>query len=529
MDATGRAAIRSTLARSEWFASLAPHELDELAAICAPRRLEAGAVLFREGDPGDSMFVVAAGELKIRVAVQDGDVLLNTLGPGDLVGEIAALDGSSRTASATASMPTELLAIEARAFHGFLAATPHYAGVLLQLLAARIRTTSQLFPDLGSLNAGAGGAGDPADVPAFQVTLVGYGRYGNSYIGPKYAKRGYPWQVVAVVDPQLARGRFAASVLGRAQPDTPLFPSFEAWHDGYFMRLAPERRAHQVVEIPLKPELVYEQALRYLDAGVRQLILPKPVVMNEAQLADLTRRVEAARAKAAVASQWYYSDFPRIIAREIRHIAAERGAPVQRVAIEFSKENGLAYATPPALLELPHVLQLLTSIGLVDPARDTPDVAGSPTLVALTYRPPQVADGVHVRASTDYRPAAAEKRKYPSWDYQERSLKVFFADDPAEPGLAVDFWIKFARSGDLVVRPGQIAIRSRLAAGGYDRLALQFVEDQLLTMNEQIYAAFGQDFASFQRDPRVLSLERYGAIGRQLMQIEARWQAACAP
>ena len=47
-------------------------------------------------------------------------------------------------------------------------------------------------------------------------------------------------------------------------------------------------------------------------------------------------------------------------------------------------------------------------------------------------------------------------------------------------------------------------------------------------MNEQIYAALAQDFASFQRDPRVLSLERYGAIGRQLMQIEVRWQAACA-
>lgn len=529
MDDASRATIRSTLARSEWFASLTPRELDQLAAICAPRRLEAGDVLFREGDPGDSMFVVAAGELKIRVAVQDGDVLLNTLGPGDLVGEIAALDGSSRTASATASAPTELLAIEARAFQVFLAATPHYTGVLLQLLAARIRSTSQLFPDLGGLNAGAGSVGGPGNEPAFQVTLVGYGRYGNSYIGPKYAKRGYPWQVVAVVDPQLAPGRFAASVLGRAQPNTPIFPSFEAWHDGYFKRLAPELRARQVVEIPLKPELVYEQALRYLDAGVRQLILPKPVVMNEAQLADLTRRVALVRAKAAVASQWFYSDFPQIIAREIGHIAAERGAALLRAEIEFSKENGLAYATPPALLELPHVLQLLSSIGLIDPARDTPEVAGSATLVALTYRPPQLAEGVHVRASIDYQPPPAVKRSYPSWDYQERSLKVFFADDPAEPGLAIDFWIKFARSGDLVIRPGQLSILAGAVAGPRKYLSLQFVEDQLLAMNQQIYAAFGQDFASFQRDPRVLSLERYGAIGRQLMQIEARWQAACAP
>jgi signal-transduction protein with cAMP-binding, CBS, and nucleotidyltransferase domain len=58
-----------------------------------------------------------------------------------------------------------------------------------------------------------------------------------------------------------------------------------------------------------------------------------------------------------------------------------------------------------------------------------------------------------------------------------------------------------------------------------ESLALQFVEDQLLTMNQKIYAAFDQDFAAFQRDERVLSLERYVPIGRQLMLVEAEWQA----
>jgi hypothetical protein len=279
-----------------------------------------------------------------------------------------------------------------------------------------------------------------------------------------------------------------------------------------------------VIEIPLKPELVYDQVLRYIDAGVRQFILPKPVVMNRAQLHDLTRRVAEGNIKAAVASQWYYSDFPRIIQREIQLLAAERGhAAIHRVEIEFSKENGLAYATPPPLLELPHVLQLLASIGLIDVAEDSPEVTGTETLVALAYHPKQVVDGVYVRASTDYHPSPIAKQHYPNWDYQERTLKVYFAADSAIPELAVDFWIKFIRSGDIAIRPGQVRIYD---AGQADprELELQFVDDQLLRMNRAIYDAFTEPFEQFQGNPRVLSLERYGPIGEQLMAIQDAWE-----
>ena len=177
----------------------------------------------------------------------------------------------------------------------------------------------------------------------FQTTIVGYGRYGNKYIGPKYAKPGYPWQAVAIVDPHLTRGGFAASVLGRRRPDCLLFRSFEEWYDGDFAQLTPDLRARQVVEMPLKPELLHEQALRYIDAGVKQLILPKPVVMNQAQLHSLIDRVAHERVKAAVASQWCSPDVPQIIRREIQRVSADqRAGRVQRVDIEFLKEHGLA-------------------------------------------------------------------------------------------------------------------------------------------------------------------------------------------
>ncbi len=211
--------------------------------------------------------------------------------------------------------------------------------------------------------------------------------------------------------------------------------------------------------MPLKPELLHEEALRYIDAGVKQLILPKPVVMNRAQLHGLIDRVADERVKAAVASQWCYSDVPQIIRREIQRVSADqRAGRVQRVEIEFSKEHGLAYGTAPPLLELPHVLQLLSSIGLIDVAHDTPEVAGTETLVALTYRPEDIIDGVYVRASIDYQPPARQKRSSPNWDYQERTLNVYFENDTSVPWLTADFWMKFTRSGDIAIRPGQLRL-----------------------------------------------------------------------
>jgi hypothetical protein len=316
-------------------------------------------------------------------------------------------------------------------------------------------------------------------------------------------------------------------MLGRSHPEIALFRSFQEWQAGYFARLAPEQRARQVLEIPLKPDLLYDQVVQYIGAGVKQLILPKPVVMNQAQLRSLIDLVGRERIKAAVASQWYYSDFPRIIQREIERLLADgRAGRLQRVEIEFSKEHGLAYATPPPLLELPHVLQLLSSIGLIDVVQDTPEVAGTETLVALTYRPRQILDGVYVRASTDYRPPEAKKRSSPNWDYQERTLSVYFEDNPTIARLAIDFWIKFIRSGDIAIRPGQLRLYE--PADRQPRyLELHFVDDQLLAMNRTIYTSFDQDFEQFQRDPRVMSLERYRALGEHLMAIQQAWELCC--
>ncbi len=65
-------------------------------------RLQAGAVLFREGESPDTAFLIEEGEMEVRVRQRDTDIVLSRLGPGDLVGEMAVIDDSVRTATATA-------------------------------------------------------------------------------------------------------------------------------------------------------------------------------------------------------------------------------------------------------------------------------------------------------------------------------------------------------------------------------------------------------------------------------------------
>jgi CRP-like cAMP-binding protein len=524
MDAE-RLLLSQLLAQNPLFRSLSEDEAVFLLSVGKRQAVAAGEQLFASGSPGDQLFIVLDGTIQILMPSQDGNVCVERFRRGDMLGEVAVLDDQPRTATGRAASPSTLLVIQRDDFHAFLERFPHYRQRLIGILAQRLRRTSDLVSEMLTVESGVIPPPDQPVAPFFQTTIVGYGRYGNHYIGPKYAKPGYPWQAVAVVDPHLTRGAFTVSMLGRRCPDCLLFRSFQEWYDGYFAQLPPDRRARQVVEIPLKPELLYEQVLRYIDAGVKQLILPKPVVMNRAQLHALIDRVARERIKAAVASQWCYSDLPRIVRREIERLSADqRAGRLQRVDIEFSKEHGMAYATAPPLLELPHVVQLLSSIGLIDLAHDTPEVAGTATLVALTYRPQHIIDGVYVRASTDYHPPAHQKRSSPNWDYQERTLNVYFESDPSTPQLMIDFWVKFIRSGDIAIRPAQLRLYEPDEQGPR-YLELRFVDDQLLTMNRVIYASFGQEFEQFQRDPRVMSLERYRAIGEHLMTIQEDWSA----
>src|SRR5688572_21347737 len=133
---------------------LAPLADDERAAIlkAARRRSFAkGEVVFHEGDPADSLHLVTAGHLAVRVSTPDGErVTLNVLGPGSHVGELALLGPTPehrRSATVVALDAAETRVLAATAFHDICAQNPRIQRLLTDLLAARIRELSARLLD----------------------------------------------------------------------------------------------------------------------------------------------------------------------------------------------------------------------------------------------------------------------------------------------------------------------------------------------------------------------------------------------
>src|SRR3979490_615494 len=126
------------------FADLGADELQRSSSLCHTQHLGGGEMLFQKGDPGDALFGVRRGQIRIETGASDGRRLtLNFMGPGDLFGEVAVLDGQSRTADATAGEATELFVLRREDFLSHLEREPRGAITIIQLLCQRIRWQSE--------------------------------------------------------------------------------------------------------------------------------------------------------------------------------------------------------------------------------------------------------------------------------------------------------------------------------------------------------------------------------------------------
>jgi CRP/FNR family transcriptional regulator, cyclic AMP receptor protein len=126
------------------FSDLGGDELQRISSLCHTQHLGVGETLFQKGDPGDALFGVRRGQIRIETGAADGSRLtLNFMGPGDLFGEVAVLDGQSRTADAAAGEPTELFVLRREDFLAHLEREPKVAIKIIQLLCQRIRWQSE--------------------------------------------------------------------------------------------------------------------------------------------------------------------------------------------------------------------------------------------------------------------------------------------------------------------------------------------------------------------------------------------------
>jgi CRP-like cAMP-binding protein len=131
------------LKANPFFGGLGDEAIEAIAVLCVTTRLDPGATLFLKGDPGDALYAVRRGQIRIATSSSSGRRLtLNLLGPGDVFGEVALLDGRPRTADAVAVEPTELYTVHRRDFFGLLEQRPSVAIRIIELLCERIRWMS---------------------------------------------------------------------------------------------------------------------------------------------------------------------------------------------------------------------------------------------------------------------------------------------------------------------------------------------------------------------------------------------------
>jgi CRP/FNR family transcriptional regulator, cyclic AMP receptor protein len=133
----------SVLRQHPIFADLEPDAFDQLCRYAKHVMLKRGAALFLKGDPGNSLYAVISGSVKMSVSSADGrSAILNIIGPGEIFGEMALLDGRARSADAIANTNCELFVIDRREFIPFVRSQPALAMKFIELLCARLRRTS---------------------------------------------------------------------------------------------------------------------------------------------------------------------------------------------------------------------------------------------------------------------------------------------------------------------------------------------------------------------------------------------------
>lgn len=139
--ADGRAVLKS----ASVLGALPDEALDGLMKRARSHTFAKGEALYRRGDQGDSLMVILSGRVKISNITDDArEVVLNFLGPGDLNGEIAALDGKGRSADATALERTEALILYRRDILSVLEQHPKAILGIVEVLAGKLRMASAM-------------------------------------------------------------------------------------------------------------------------------------------------------------------------------------------------------------------------------------------------------------------------------------------------------------------------------------------------------------------------------------------------
>lgn len=137
------------LGATELFEGLDPTTLKHVAERCIDRTYKKGQLIFHQGDPGASLFLVVEGLVKVLVpSVEGGEMVLVTIAPPQTFGEIALVDGGPRSASAEAVEDTRVIALARPTMLELLSEHPELTDALLASLGKIIRRLTEQTSDL---------------------------------------------------------------------------------------------------------------------------------------------------------------------------------------------------------------------------------------------------------------------------------------------------------------------------------------------------------------------------------------------
>jgi CRP-like cAMP-binding protein len=112
------------------------------------REFPRGTVLFRDGEPGNEMYVVQHGRVTISKRVGDVEKILSSLGPGEFLGEMSILNAKPRSATATCAEDAKLLVIDAKTFEAMIRSNAEIAIRMIKKLATRLQEANEQIENL---------------------------------------------------------------------------------------------------------------------------------------------------------------------------------------------------------------------------------------------------------------------------------------------------------------------------------------------------------------------------------------------
>lgn len=140
---TASSDIAAQLARIPLFASVAPDTLAALAASARRHRWTSGGMIFQRGDQGDQMLAIVEGRVRLSLATAGGrELMLRQIGPGEVLGELALLDGEPRSADAVAVEDTVAIILPRARFLALAEERPDLGLALARHLCAMVRATT---------------------------------------------------------------------------------------------------------------------------------------------------------------------------------------------------------------------------------------------------------------------------------------------------------------------------------------------------------------------------------------------------